>query len=64
VEEDERYYAGRTLEQAAADEEAEDEVKNHIVFNPEDEEDEEEVKTTEWTCQNCSAVWRTKTKTD
>jgi hypothetical protein len=92
VEEDERYFAGRTFDQVVADEEKEAaaekraqavaEVKNHIVFNPEDEEDEEdedeededeeddeddedeEVKTAEWTCQTCSAVWRTKTKTD
>jgi len=86
VEEDERYFAGRTFDQVVADEEeaaaekraqAVAEVKNHIVFNPEDEEDEdeedededeededEEVKSSEWTCQTCSAVWRTKTKTD
>ena len=109
VEEDERYFAGRTFEQVVADEEeaaaekraakggsvtVEDiksvmggtnmmakealeiissekraqatAVKNHIVFNPEDEEEEEdehEAKT-EWTCEMCSAVWRTKTKTE
>ena len=42
------------------------EPKKHIVFNPEDEEveEDEEAKKTEWTCETCTAVWRTKTKTD
>ena len=42
------------------------ESKSHIVFNPEDEEHEEDdhEKKTEWTCYTCSAVWRTKTKTE
>ena len=64
VAEEERAAVEKAARYAAAVEAMES--KSHIVFNPEDEEHEEDdhEKKTEWTCDTCSAVWRTKTKTE